>query len=92
MSGARLIIDFHGLAVPHSLLVQALSALAPWMEEIDDFGFLPEARPLPADGQPLVEIRLEGLAGPEERAIAEVMTGLLIQSLPAGTRISAPDI
>ena len=52
MSGARLIIDFHGLAVPHSLLVQALSALAPWMEEIDDFGFLPEARPCPPTASP----------------------------------------
>ncbi|MGI3163867.1 hypothetical protein [Pseudooceanicola sp. 200-1SW] len=91
MSGARLILDFHGLEVPKRALFQALTTLAPYLEDADDFAFLPEAHPMPADGQPWLDIRLEGAPGPEEIAVAQVMCTLMAQALPAGTRIAIPD-
>lgn len=92
MSGARLILDFHGMEVPHRTLFEAMSALAPYLEDVDDFAFLPEARPLPADGLPLLEIRLEGTPGPEEITMAQMMVEILARALPTGTRIAAPDV
>ncbi|WP_010137413.1 hypothetical protein [Oceanicola sp. S124] len=90
--GARLIIDFHGLDVPNRLLVGIFSGLAPYMEEMDDFGLLTEELPLPEDGLPLIDLRLEGRAGPEEHDIARALAEALAAQLPRGTRIALPEI
>ncbi|MBR9762888.1 MAG: hypothetical protein GYB53_04995 [Rhodobacteraceae bacterium] len=89
--GTRLIIDFHGLAVPNRALVGILSGLAPFMEEMDDFGLLTEVLPLPEDGIPLVDLRLDGPVDAEILQLTHAAGEALAAELPRGTRIALPD-
>lgn len=90
-SGTRLIIDFHGLEVPYRALVGILSGLAPYMEEMDDFGLLTEEQPLPEDGLPLVELRLDGPVDADILQLTHAAGEALAAELPRGTRIALPD-
>ncbi len=87
---AVLHMGFRGLEVPHGALVQALSMFSEALED-HDFRFLPEALPLPEDGQPLLELWFEGPPGEIDHDMARALAGTLARSLPRGTPILLPE-